>query len=271
MKFIKIATISFLAGNAVDAATASFSEEQCDKAGMDLYSCVTKVITEKAKAAEWKNLEVEGRACYQAAGDDEAAQKACWDPLAEFLTEVCPSDYGAFEEACLPTSIDFEDFVVDLADELDFENFAEEIAEEISEELEDAAFWEEEEDEFITTTKKPKVSKECKKQAKEMKTCITDKIEEGTKKANKWARALGKARTNAEECVDEEEDDEAKLKCYSRLFKLAGKYCPMDDLKEACDITSFEVVDFALDLAEEISEELESTAYALRGSTIKEE
>jgi|SaaInl74LU_5_DNA_1037368.scaffolds.fasta_scaffold12273_5 hypothetical protein len=102
--------------------------------------CVLKVIADdatEAKATAWENVMTEAQACMEAAaGDDKVAQEACAMPVFELSAEDCPSGFDALLEACAPTSFEFEDFVLDLAEELEFERFAEEIAEEISEELE---------------------------------------------------------------------------------------------------------------------------------------
>eukprot|EP00984_Skeletonema_dohrnii_P005132 scaffold1813_cov134-Skeletonema_dohrnii-CCMP3373.AAC.1 len=141
MKFIKIATISFLAGNAaVAAAHSHIPTKKCIKAAKDLHMCVLKVIADDAtgaKATAWENVITEAQACMEAAaGDDKVAQEACAMPVFELSAEDCPSGFDALLKACAPTSFEFEDFVLDLAEELEFERFAEEIAEEISEELE---------------------------------------------------------------------------------------------------------------------------------------
>ncbi|KAK1747257.1 hypothetical protein QTG54_002601 [Skeletonema marinoi] len=120
MKFIKIATISFLAGNAVDAAAHSYSAE-CHKAYDDLFLCVKKVITDDttgAKESAWGKVATEAKACYTAAGDDEAAQKACAMPMFELSAEDCPDGFDTFKKACDIFSYEFEDFVLDLAEEL---------------------------------------------------------------------------------------------------------------------------------------------------------
>jgi len=103
--------------------------------------CVKKVITDDttgAKESAWEKVATEAQACYTAAGDDEAAQKACAMPmLFELPAEDCPDGFDTFKKACDIFSYEFEDFVLDLAEELEFESFAEELAEEISEELVD--------------------------------------------------------------------------------------------------------------------------------------
>jgi len=100
------------------------------------------------------------------------------------------------------------------------------------------AFWEEDEDEFITTTKKSK--KACLKEGEKIKVCIEDTLAKDTKKTMKWGSALEKAADKATRCANKVEDDDAKLACASSLFDLTDKYCPMSDFKKACDITSFE-------------------------------
>mmetsp|Transcript_24676 Transcript_24676/g.38316 ORF Transcript_24676/g.38316 Transcript_24676/m.38316 type:complete len:271 (+) Transcript_24676:99-911(+) len=270
MKFIKIATISFLAGNAaVAAAHSHIPAKKCKKAAKDLHMCVLKVIaddTTGAKASAWENVITEAEGCYTAAGDDKAAQEACAMPVLELSAEDCPSGFDALLKACAPTSFEFEDFVLDLAEELEFERFAEEIAEEISEELEGAAFWEgEEEEDFIAK----KVSKKCENQGAKIHQCIKDTIAKDTKDTRKWGRSLEKAAKKAESCAKKAVDEDAKLECASSALDIIDEHCSLKALRKACKIPAFMFEDFALDLAEE----LESTAYAygLRGSTVEEE
>mmetsp|Transcript_5194 Transcript_5194/g.7241 ORF Transcript_5194/g.7241 Transcript_5194/m.7241 type:complete len:132 (+) Transcript_5194:75-470(+) len=116
MKFIKIATISFLAGNAAVAAAHSYSAE-CHKAYDDLFLCLKKVITDDttgAKLSAWGKVATEAEACYESA-EDEAAQEACREPYEALLIRDCPDDFEAFTKACGG----FEDFALDLAEELE--------------------------------------------------------------------------------------------------------------------------------------------------------
>ena len=61
--------------------------------------------------------------------------------------------------------------------------------------------------------------------------------------------------------------------CVQPIFDTFAANCPdgslSDAMKEACDMTSFEFEDFALDIAEELDST--ASAYGLRGSTIEEE
>jgi len=232
--------------------------------------CVLKVIADdatEAKATAWENVMTEAQACMEAAaGDDKVAQEACAMPVFELSAEDCPSGFDALLEACAPTSFEFEDFVLDLAEELEFERFAEEIAEEISEELEGAAWWEgEEEEDFIAK----KVSKKCEIEAEKGHQCIKDTLAENTKDTRKWGRSLEKALKKAESCIKKAVDEDAKLECASSALDIIDEHCSLKALRKACKIPAFMFEDFALDLAEE----LESTAYAygLRGSTVEEE
>eukprot|EP00984_Skeletonema_dohrnii_P020443 scaffold9973_cov72-Skeletonema_dohrnii-CCMP3373.AAC.2 len=108
MKFIKIATISFLAGNTVD---------ECNEAFRDLQSCLMRAIympKDPTIVAEWGKVESEAEACYESA-EDEAAQEACREPYEALLIRDCPDDFEAFTKACGG----FEDFALDLAEELE--------------------------------------------------------------------------------------------------------------------------------------------------------
>jgi hypothetical protein len=120
------------------AAHSHIPAKKCKKAAKDLHMCVLKVIADDAtgaKASAWENVITEAEGCYTAAGDDKAAQEACAMPVLELSAEDCPSGFDALLKACAPTSFEFEDFVLDLAEELEFERFAEELAEEIAEEI----------------------------------------------------------------------------------------------------------------------------------------
>jgi len=136
MKFIKIATISFLAGNAVVAATPTYSAE-CEQAATDLQPCVMKAIgNDHDKIAEWLTAGSEAEACIKAAAEDEAAMQACGKPIETLLARDCPDGLKALMTACVESSsVVFEDFAFNLAEELEFESFAEELAEEIAEEI----------------------------------------------------------------------------------------------------------------------------------------
>eukprot|EP00985_Skeletonema_marinoi_P023820 scaffold16083_cov77-Skeletonema_marinoi.AAC.2 len=119
MKFIKIATISFLAGNAVVAATPTYSAE-CEKAGADLQKCVIKAVANSpAKITEWLTAASEAEACIEAAAEDEAAMQACGKPIETLLARDCPDGLKALMTACdESSSVVFEDFAFNLAEEL---------------------------------------------------------------------------------------------------------------------------------------------------------
>ena len=103
----------------LSAATPTYSAE-CEKAEGDLEACIMKAIeadTTGTKRQEWEEVMIEAVDCYYAA-EDEAAIEACGKPIEALLVRDCPDGLKALMTCDESSSVVFEDFAFNLAEEL---------------------------------------------------------------------------------------------------------------------------------------------------------
>ena len=173
------------------------------------------------------------KTCDEEAGDSIAEWKECAKTYMNFFRSYCSSEIMDPATSCrIPPSAKFEDFALDLAEELPFSDACKAMQEELTEKL---------------------------------TTCAKD----AASKNPVLGLKLLMAQNTFETCVEDAGDDFDELvKCWKPFAGVlieSGCSAEVKDVEDTCGVPSFEFEDFFLDLAED--EELESTAYAtyLRG------
>ncbi len=107
----------------------------------------------------------------------------------------------------------------------------------------------------------PEVSAECSSAFETFQACAVEGFSKDMDLLFQYLRLVGESA----DCFEAADDDAAIGACFAPLWGVLGQACPngLDALKAACDTTSDEFGDLAIDMFEDIAYDLEDVAVSL--------
>jgi len=219
---------------------------ECISEAEKLGECLEESATDTKWAESIENASKTAESCLEDA-ENMLDLTECFKPVLEIADEKCPIE--AALSACGVAHSVFENFVLDLAEDLKADAF--------SEDEEDMDFFDE----------KTCISEEKKAHKCVEKTIAKAKSDDDIKK---WQKSVEKAIDKAEPCVTKSGDNysPASVKCMKDALGKIDQYCPTKAMVKACEGAPST---FRPPMFEDFASISSADSYGLRGSSFEEE